>query len=158
MTTSWHENCSNSCMRAGIYAVLGCFRPRGRRAVWVPLYFVGVLGFGLGMLPDAAFGRLVDPTRPQIGVAVYESGYGGNGPVLQSTYVSPGIKRAVINGKSYTVGDKVRGAVITDIRSYEVVMKQAGREKRLRLLPMLPKTQKSVKTNIKRSGGSETEK
>ncbi len=158
MTASWHENCSNTCMRTGIYAVLGCFQSPGRRAAWAPLYLAGVLGFGLGMLPDAAFGRLVDPTRPQTGVVAYEPGHGGSGPVLQSTYVSPGMKRAVINGKPYTVGDKVRGAVITDIRPYEVVMKQAGRERRLRLLPMLPKTQQSVKTNIKRSGGSETKK
>ena len=158
MTASWPENCSNPCMRTGIYAVLGCFQPPGRRAIWAPLYLAGVLGFGLGMLPDAALGRLVDPTRPQIGVAVHEPAYGGSGPVLQSTYVSPSMKRAVINGKSYTVGDKVRGAVITDIRSYEVVLKQAGREKRLRLLPMLPKTQKTVETNVQRPGGSETKK
>lgn len=80
--------------------------------------------------------KLPDPTRPYTGQAV--SGVlSVTGPELQSTMISPTFRRAVINGRTYQQGDKIDGAVITNIQSYEVTLKQGGRETRLRLLPRL---------------------
>jgi hypothetical protein len=76
-----------------------------------------------------------DPTRPVGARADAEPTY--SGPVLQSTMISHGRKRAIISGKTYAVGERVGAAVITDIRPYEVVLNQDGRETRLRLVPSL---------------------
>ncbi|HEU5337805.1 MAG TPA: hypothetical protein VFU39_00830, partial [Sulfuricaulis sp.] len=54
-------------------------------------------------------------------------------------------RRAVISGKSYVVGDKFGGGTIIDIQSYEVVLKKADRETRMRLLPKLAKETQMVK-------------
>ncbi len=86
---------------------------------------------------------LADPTRPGI-----EEGmnYGIGGFVLQSTLVSPTRKVAVINGQALTVGETVGRAVVTDIRPYEVILNNAGREIHLRISPKLEKERK-VKGN-----------
>lgn len=90
---------------------------------------------------------LSDPTQP----ADYSpSGTGGGGvvterpqgPVLQSTFVAPGRKRAVIDGKAVGVGDKIHDARVVDIRPYEVVLRQGDRQTSLRLMPQLIKQQK----------------
>jgi len=89
---------------------------------------------------------LPDPTRP------YTAGPGAvtsaptpeaTGPVLQSTMISPTGRRAVISGRSYRVGDKIDGAVITDIQPYEVTLKRGDRVNRLRMLPRLVKDPKA---------------
>jgi MSHA biogenesis protein MshK len=67
------------------------------------------------------------------------------GPVLQSTLVSPHRRFAVISGKRVRVGDRVNGAVVTDIFPYEVRMTRDGRETTLRLLPKLIKEKEAVK-------------
>lgn len=90
-----------------------------------------------GWAVDIAAG-LVDPTRPSYGgVSAADERPAGSG--LQSTYVSASRRRAVIGGRTYSVGDKFGGAVIADIQPYEVILKQAGRETRLRLLPKMAK-------------------
>lgn len=91
-------------------------------------------------LADESLSGLADPTRPQIGVTeVQASPPAGTGPVLQATLVSPGLRRAIISGRSYTIGGRVDGAVIKDIHPFEVVLKQDGQETRLRLMPRLAK-------------------
>ena len=89
-----------------------------------------------------------DPTQPA-DYSLPASGGGtaerARGPVLQSTFVSPGRKRAVIDGKSVGVGDKVNDARVVDIRPYEVVLRQGGRDTSLRLMPQL----------VKQKGGSQ---
>jgi hypothetical protein len=87
---------------------------------------------------DAGLAGFVDPTRPATAPRA-DAEATPSGPVLQSTLIAPGIKRAVIGGKTYTVGERVGGATIVDIRSYEVVLEQGGRETRLRLVPVLAK-------------------
>ena len=76
---------------------------------------------------------LVDPTRPDGGgvaaVAV--------GPVLQSTMVSAGRKLAIISGRVVGIGETVGRARVTDIRPYEVTLKQGNHETHLRLIPRL---------------------
>lgn len=88
---------------------------------------------------------LADPTQP----AHYRAPASGpstvahaRGPVLQSTFVAPGHKRAVIDGNSVGVGDKVNGAQVVDIRPYEVVLRQGSRQTSLRLMPQLIRQQK----------------
>jgi hypothetical protein len=106
----------------------------------------GMAGYVAGSQASDSLAGLTDPTQP-----VYSGTSGGavaqrpTGPMLQSTFISTSQRRAVISGKSYTVGDKFGGAVIADIQPYEVVLKQAGRETRLRLLPKLVKETYLVK-------------
>lgn len=99
---------------------------------------------------------LQDPTRPSYVAASAGAKAQRSGPVLQSTFVSVSQRRAVIGGRTYTVGDKLAGAVITDIQPYEVTLKRAGRESRLRLLPKLVKQVSIVKAPAhSQEGGNE---
>src|SRR3989344_3849056 len=106
----------------------------------------GVAGVVAGSQASDSLAGLGDPTQP-----AYSSTSGGTaaskptGPLLQSTFISTSQRRAVISGKSYTVGDKFGGAMIADIQPYEVVLKKADRETRLRLLPKLVKETSMVK-------------
>jgi hypothetical protein len=108
----------------------------------------GMAGFIAGSQANDSLSGLVDPTQPPYSGT---SGAGATaapkstGPMLQSTFISTSQRRAVISGKTYTVGEKFGGAVIADIQPYEVVLKQAGRETRLRLLPKLVKETYVVK-------------
>jgi len=94
---------------------------------------------------DDKLAGLADPTRPPSAVApVSGSAPAGiesvpTGPALQSTMIAPGRKRAVISGKTYSIGDSMGNATIVDIRQYEVVLEQGGRETRLRLVPSVTK-------------------
>jgi len=108
---------------------------------------------------DDILSGLADPTRPSY-VGNAPAGAAGSyyaGPVLQSTFVSASQRRAVISGKTYTVGDKFGGAVIMEIQPYEVVLKRAGRETHLRLLPKLAKASSVVKVpaSSQKEGGQE---
>lgn len=89
---------------------------------------------------------LPDPTRPAFGAAGGAEAAGGAARSgLQSTFISASQRRAVIGGRIYQVGDTYGGGTITDIQPYEVVVKQANRETRLRLLPKLAKETYVVK-------------
>lgn len=124
------------------------------RAVIVVTGLMGVVA------PSAAddFAGLMDPTQPAHGMAA-----GGGtaarpmGPMLQSTFISASQRRAVISGKFYRVGDKFGGAVITDIQPYEVVLKKADRETRMRLMPKLAKEAYIVKVPASGKEGGKNE-
>lgn len=119
----------------------------GFAARWLSAMLIGwALASPVTRADDIASG-LADPTRPSyIGnVAAAGSRYADSGPALESTFVSTSRRLAMINGKSYTVGDKFGGAMITDIQPYEVVLERGGRETRLRLLPKLAKEATVVK-------------
>lgn len=73
---------------------------------------------------------LPDPTRPSY-IA------GGDGLTLQSIIVSPGRRLAVIDGRAVKVGDRVGGAVVTDIWPYEVRLRRGGKEIALHLVSPL---------------------
>lgn len=109
------------------------------------MWLVCVAGFFPASQAEDTPAGLVDPTRPSYGDATMEVEQQPSGPVLQSTFVSTSQRRAVISGKSYRVGDKLGAGVITDIAPYEVVLTQAGRETRLRLLPKVVKQAYIVK-------------
>lgn len=107
------------------------------------------LAIGMTMAASAqasdGLSGLPDPTRPSYVRATAGARAQWSGPVLQSTFISVSQRRAVISGRSYHVGDKFSGGIITDIQPYEVLLKQAGRETRLRLLPRLAKETSIVK-------------
>lgn len=100
--------------------------------------------FGLGccaLAGTVVASALTDPTRPvdynaPVGMAKAERSYG---PVLQSTLVSPLRKRAMIDGKTVVVGDKINDARVVDIRPNEVVLRRGDRDTSLRLMPKLAK-------------------
>ena len=107
---------------------------------------IGMAGFVAGSQANDSLAGLADPTQPTYsGTSGGSAAYKPTGPMLQSTFISTSRRRAVISGKTYAVGDKFGGGVITDIQPYEVVLKQAGRETRLRLLPRLAKEINLVK-------------
>jgi hypothetical protein len=122
----------------------------------VAVIVASMTGFVAGSQANDSLAGLVDPTQPP-----YSGTSGGNaapkstGPMLQSTFISTSQRRAVISGKTYKVGDKFGGAVITDIQPYEVVLKQAGRETSLRLLPKLAKEINLVKVPAKSQEGGQ---
>jgi hypothetical protein len=121
----------------------------------------GLMGIMTNSLAND-FAGLADPTRPaysmESGTAV-GSAARPRGPMLQSTFISASQRRAVISGKSYTVGDKFGGGTITDIQPYEVVLKKANRETRLRLLPKLVKQAHMVKVPVgSQEGGQNVDK
>jgi MSHA biogenesis protein MshK len=93
-----------------------------------------VLLAGLLSLPLQAMDLddLPDPTQPHHAGAVSASG-------VQSILISPQRKVAVVHGRTVAIGDHVGDAVVVDIRPYEVILKRAGRESSLRLVPRLDK-------------------
>ena len=106
---------------------------------------IGMAGVVIGSQADDSLSGLTDPTRPSYVGVSGDTKAVRTGPVLQSTFISTSQRRAVISGRSYTVGDKFGGGIITDIQPYEVVLKQANRETHLRLLPKLAKETSIVK-------------
>lgn len=97
---------------------------------------LAILAGLLGAAAQAAdIGDLPDPTRPQ-GAAPAATANGARSGV-QSILISPQRKLAVVHGRTVTIGDRVGDAVVVDIRPYEVILKRAGRESSLRLVPRL---------------------
>jgi hypothetical protein len=104
---------------------------------------LGLAGIATNSLADD-FAGLADPTQPLYGAAA-GSAQRPAGSALQSTFISASQRRAVINGRTYKVGDKYSGGIITNIQPYEVVIKKTNNESRLRLLPKLAKETYLVK-------------
>lgn len=103
-------------------------RTQRRISQWMAFAFATTL---MAAATTAAAGwDLPDPTRPSY-IA------GGDGLTLQSVIVSPGRRLAVIDGRAVKVGDRVGGAVVTDIRPYEVRLRRGGKEIALPLLSPL---------------------
>lgn len=80
-------------------------------------------------------GDLPDPTNPHGAVS------GGSPSGVQSIYISPQRKTAVVHGRTVTIGDRVGSAVVVDIHPYEVILRRDGRETSMRLTPRLDKQQ-----------------
>ncbi|MBI3547208.1 MAG: hypothetical protein HY081_11560 [Gammaproteobacteria bacterium] len=116
---------------------------------WMAILVAGMAAMVAVCQAEDVLSGLADPTQPAYGNTTANSAYAGmatpTGPALQSTFVSTSQRLAVISGKSYRVGDKFGGGVITEIEPYEVILKQAGRETRLRLLPKVVKQAYVVK-------------
>ena len=85
---------------------------------------------------------LRDPTRPPSASGQVREGElrVPTGPVLQSVIVSGGRRLALIDGKTYTVGDKIGEAKLISISGSEVTLRESGGRKVLRLTPDARKT------------------
>jgi len=85
-----------------------------------------------------ALDNLPDPTRP---ASFRGTSASGDRSGLQTTVVSPSRSFAIINGRTFSVGDKVGDAVIVEIRPYEVTLRsKAGTTKTIRMMPPLTRT------------------
>lgn len=115
----------------------------GSAVLRVVVAVIGLAGIATSSLADD-FADLTDPTQPLHGAAV-AGAQRPPGSALQSTFISVSQRRAVINGRTYKVGDKYGDGMIMDIQPYEVVVKKADRETRMRLLPKLAKEIRMVK-------------
>ena len=109
----------------------------GSAVLRVVVAVIGLVGIAANSLADD-FTGLADPTQPLYGAAAGRT-QRPTGSALQSTFISASQRRAVINGRTYKIGDKYGGGIITDIQPYEVVIKKTNNETRLRLLPKLAK-------------------
>ncbi len=118
----------------------------GDYLLWAVFVVAGLAGRMTNSLAED-FAGLADPTQPAYSMATAAGAATAKpmGPLLQSTFISASQRRAVISGRSYKVGEKFDGGTITDIQPYEVVLKKADRETRLRLLPKLAKETYMVK-------------
>jgi len=97
--------------------------------------FAVMLAGLLGIAAQASeLGDLPDPTQPQGAAA---GGVPSSG--VQSIFISPQRKTAVVHGRSVKIGDRVGADEVVDIRPYEVILKRDGRETSLRLTPRLDK-------------------
>jgi MSHA biogenesis protein MshK len=106
-------------------------KPAGRT------FLVLLAGLGLGSQAVQAQSGLADPTRPATGGAPALAPVDEGAFALQSTLISPARRVAVINGRSYTVGDRVNGARILAIEPYAVQLDEADGRRTLRLLPRI---------------------
>ncbi len=91
------------------------------------------------LLTAMASAGMVDPTRPATFTRSKPAVRDKAGLVLQSTLVSPDRKIVIISGRTYGLGARVDGAVITNISSYEVTLSRNGRAIPLRFFPKLVK-------------------
>ena len=109
-------------------------------------------GLVLSMLSGAVYAnkeiyQLPDPTRPQNIAPKYSSGQvrGKQATTpwtLESTLISENRRAAVINGRTYQIGESVRGAKIIAIEPYAIVLEKGSKQIRLRLLPRIAKSER----------------
>ncbi len=102
----------------------------------ISLISLAIIGHSfIGAYAEAA-AELPDPTRPPFLAKPRVKSRPTPKPklVLQVTLISPERRIAIINGRSYVLGSTIRGAVLTEIRPYEVTLRRNGREIRLRLV------------------------
>ncbi len=92
-------------------------------------------------LQATSYADLPDPTRPSTlrpaphgAVTAKSSAPRRVDLILQSTLISPERRIAIINGRTVSVGAKIDGAEIIVIRPNEVMIKQDGTTRSLRLL------------------------
>jgi MSHA biogenesis protein MshK len=111
------------------------------------LLFAFLASAGVGASAASAESGLVDPTRPALGVGAVSAPADGGALTLQSTLISPRRRVAVINGRSYTVGERVDGARILAIEPYAVRLDTAQGGRTLRLLPRVKKTGSRVENS-----------
>lgn len=107
-----------------------------------------------GPVAADSFERWSDPTRPHTGQRS-ATNTPGDGMVLQSTLVSRERSMAVVNGRLYSTGDKIGRWQVMAIAPTEVVLRDAGEEKRLRLLSAISiKQQRQIVEANRHAAGS----
>ena len=103
-----------------------------------------VLAASLTWLPVWAQ-QLRDPTQApsllmQDGAATSAS----SEPVLQSVFISPTRRAAIISGQTVKLGEKFNGATLVKITESEVVLRNGGELQTLKLFPGIGKRLTSV--------------
>jgi MSHA biogenesis protein MshK len=91
------------------------------------------LASGSRVSAESDLSVLPDPTRPA-GVSDVES-IRNRG--LTEIRITPHNRSAVIDGRTVRIGDTVNGAVVSDIRPDEVVLKRGEQLSTMRLMPQL---------------------
>ena len=96
---------------------------------------LGCLLAVLVLASPVAGATLKDPTRPP----GYATGHSASSHrpvwVLTQTLISHGRRLATINGRSVSVGERVRGAVVVEILPTEVKLRRKDRTFSIKLLP-----------------------
>ncbi|MFJ7566543.1 hypothetical protein ACIQW9_06240 [Herminiimonas sp. NPDC097707] len=103
------------------------------------------LAGSLTWLPSAWAQQLRDPTQPpsllmQDGAATSGSGE----TVLQSVFISPTRRAAIISGQTVRLGEKFNGSTLVKITESEVVLRNGGELQTLKLFPGIGKRLTSV--------------
>ncbi|RDE18858.1 MSHA biogenesis protein MshK [Motiliproteus coralliicola] len=101
----------------------------------------------LGLLPITTVQAAVDPTRPPSSLST-EAGQAlpAQRWKLQSIRIGNGEARAVVNGVSVRVGQRIKGATVTSIKPGTLVLRQGGKRVQLHL-----GSSKMIKKNIRDS-------
>lgn len=103
--------------------------------------------------PAAQPGQFIDPTRPPN--AIPEGGATTAGePRLQSVLIAPERRRAIIDGRTVRVGDKVGDSTVVRIAVGEVVLRRGADSRALKLLPYIEKV-RSPRSPARRGIGKE---
>jgi len=94
----------------------------------------------------AAAQTMNDPMRPPTEFAADESApatatTSGGGLVLQSVFISPTLKSAVISGETVKLGDMLGGAKLVKIAENEVVLKNGDETQVLKMYPGVEKNE-----------------
>ena len=99
-----------------------------------------VLAGSLTWLPSAWAQQLRDPTQPP-SLLMQDSAAGGasSEPVLQSVFISPTRKAAIISGQTVKLGEKFNGSTLVKITESEVVLRNGSELQTLKLFPSLGK-------------------
>jgi len=89
------------------------------------------------LLPSALQAEVLDdPMRPPAVISSHQTKKEGSGYQLNSIFISPTRRSAIINGKSVSVGDRVGNARVIEIQATEVRISLAGKTRTLTLLPL----------------------
>ncbi len=119
-----------------------------------PGVLIPVLGAMLFLMSAVALAQAMnDPTRPPAGYADAEAGVAGGGPVLQSVFISPTLRAAIISGEMVKLGGKLGSAKLVKVSESEVVLKDGEVSQVLKLYPGVDKSavkKPEVKTAAKR--------
>lgn len=108
-----------------------------------PRILLIVLAGSLTWLPAWAQ-QLRDPTQPP-SLLMQDGAAGTSGEtVLQSVFISPTRRAAIISGQTVKLGEKFNGATLVKITESEVVLRNGGELQTLKLFPGIGKRLTSV--------------
>jgi MSHA biogenesis protein MshK len=89
----------------------------------------------------ASAAPFADPTRPPTpSENVLGSAGSTEGPRLESVLIAPDRRIAVVNGQQVVVGARIAGGEVVRITESEVVIRGAGSEQTLKLVPGIGRT------------------
>jgi hypothetical protein len=104
----------------------------------------GLIGIALLALQSAAFAQVLsDPTRPPVGFDETAGAKPADSPraslVLESVFIHPDSRAAIISGERVALGQKIRGLRLVRIAETEVVLLDGAERRTLKLYPGVQK-------------------